>query len=1154
MRRLRLIITLAAIATFLSPVPYSHASNPACSPTISASAVLGYNEAIFTSVGTCDWNMTGISTILNLDMLGGGGGGGAGSWNGSSTGGGGGGGGAGGNFSATNISVTPGSSVTITVGAGGSAGTGASSSGTLGIAGGTGGSSSFGSYTIPGGVGGGRGSGDTGGDGGASGGQNTTGTFSNGYAGGTHYSYNGGGGGLFNQVGNSAYSNLAGSENQIGAVPSQTRWKRFFNSAGGASYNDGIWVLAPGGGGTSYNYGGAGQPNGGSTSNTPGDGRSNMGDGGGGGRGCPTSFSSCVNNAGSAGGSGRVEILFAWAVTAKASSLSFQLGQVSSGFLSQTTPGINGNLFYITSGNTLPSGLSLNSATGEISGTPTATMASTLFTFNVQDQYSYDSISTYITVTKALQTGLALTGGTLYNGDTGTLTATGGLGTGTLSYSTSNSSICQLGGTNNSLLTAKAGSGSCVITATKAGDSNYESGTATATFTLHKKSTGVTFSSSLNSPQPTNTAITLSATIPTAATGTITFTSNGSAISNCGTSGVVTVVSGSASCVWTPSSTTGTPFSLVASYSGDATYAVDSSTISNYAIYSPISLSYSNLSLALSAGGSASPTVSGGSGSYSGWTWSISKTSDASSVSGITISGGVVTVDASTAAGTYPMTVSTTDGAGTTQTATITITIARIAINLSYTDTSTTFGTAITIPVSVSGGFGSPSTWTWTMVKASDSSTVYQMSISGGVITVSNTTPGGTYAMVVSATDGAGTVKTAPITITVTKVYGTVTIRAANSSGTTVTGVTVNRQIQLMGSTGVGGGGTMVFYANGTAVCSFVSIYSGTGSCWWGVSDTSTASFNIYAVYSGDSSVYGGTSNTLTNFPVNAAIHVTYNDIHVSSGYSSTSAPTATGGTGAPNTWTWSMSQHFTGQQISGITINSSTGVVSVASNTANGTYAMDIYPTDPTNANTVATITIYVANQSTPNIVLWTNGETVTAGSPITGYFLLSIGGSIDTFTISPAAPAGMTFNTNTGVFSGSPTIGQSATTYTITGFNSMGSASATYVLVVTANNSGTTITIALSGGGTTAYMRTAVGIVATASQDGKVTFYWSNKAIPGCKGISTSSKSVTCSWKPSARGSAVLYAALKPNSGSYTSSRSANLNVGVGSRSGTR
>ena len=1154
MRRFRIAIVLAALATFLSPVPYSHASNPACSPTIAASAYSGYNEAIFTSVGTCDWNMTGIATILNLDMVGGGGGGGAGSWNGSSYGGGGGGGGAGGNFSATNISVTPGSTVTITVGAGGAAGSAAASAGTIGTSGGNGGSSSFGSYSIPGGYGGGRGSVDVGGDGGASGGSNTTGTFTSGYAGGSHYLFNGGGGGLFNQAGSPAYSSLAGSENQLGAVPSQTRWKRFFNNTGGANYADNIWVLAPGGGGTAYGYGGSGQPNGANVNNPATDGRANAGDGGGGGRGCPTSYSTCANNAGSAGGTGRVEILFAWAAINQASTMSFQLGQSSSQFVANITPGINGNNVYITNAATLPAGLTLNSSTGEISGTPTATMASTLFSFNAQDQYSYTSINVYITVTKALQTTLALSGGTLYNGDTRTLTATGALGTGTLSYTTSNSSICQLSGSNNSTLTATAGSGSCVITATKASDSSYESGTATATFNLIKKTTGLVFTKNLNSPQPTNTSITLTATVPTQATGTITFTSNGSPISNCGSSGVVTVSSGVATCSWTPASTTGTPFSLVASYSGDSTYATDSSTISNFSIYSPISLSYSNLSLALSAGGTASPTVSGGSGSYSGWSWSIAKTSDSSSVSGITISGGVVTVDVSTAAGTYPMTVTTTDGAGTTQTATITITVSRIAINLSYTDTSTSFGTALTIPATVSGGVGSPSTWTWSIVKASDSSTVYTMSISGGTITVSNTTAGGTYAMIVTATDGAGTIKTAPITITVNKVYGTITIRAANISGTTVYGVTVNRQVQLMGSTGVGGGGTMTFFANGVAVCSNVYLYSGTGSCWWGVSDTTTASFNIYATYTGDSSVYGGTSNTLTNFPVAAAIRATYNDIHVSNGYSASSSPTVSGGTGAVSTWSWSMSQHTTGQQIAGITINASTGVVTVASNTANGTYAMDIYPTDPTNANTVTTLNIYVANLSTPTIVLWNNSETVSAGSPIIGYFLLSTGGSIDTFTISPAAPTGMTFNTSTGVFSGTPTNAQSATTYTITGFNSMGSASATYVLTVTANNSGTTITIALVGGGTSAYMRTPVGIVATSSQDGKVTFYWANKPIPGCKSIGTSSKTVTCTWKPSAHGSAVLYAALKPNSGSYTASRSANLNVGVGLRSGNR
>ena len=1224
MRRFRIAIVLAALATFLSPVPYSHASNPACNPTVVTTnySSQNYRAYKFTSTTVCDWTMpSNAGAIAFVEIVGGGGGGGAGSFSNSSPYGGGGGGGGGGQVlfqTSANFTIGAGATLTIAVGTGGAGGT----PGAIGATGGSGASgssttitpSSGTTITAAGGSGGTGGSTSTGGTGGSSTGRTYNANSIGLQSGGAQNSGNGGGGATSLGSGTDAFSTQRGG-------------------GGSASLLDVN---------SSSSYGGSSAS---ISSYTPYAGAANTGSGGDGGNGIHAS-SATANVSGATGGSGFVMIGFYFGVASIHSSDVFTVGVPVNTQFAVLTAGVGTTTLSLTTGS-WPAGLSYDQTTATLTGTPTTAQTSTPYSLQSNDNSAGPYQPNYsITINKGTQTALSLSSGSMILGDTITLIATGGSGTGAITYSTSDGTACPISGVGSNILTAASGSGTCTITATKAGDSNWNSTSTTATFTLSKTAPHLTLTSA-SSLSPTNSAILLSSTVTSGATGTVTFKANGTAISGCGSSGTVTISTGAATCSWSPSSAAGSPYTITALYSGDSSYNADTATVSNIIIYAPISLSYSNITTTLGTGATAAPTVSGGNGATSSWTWTVLKASDSSTVSGITAPNGTVTVSASMTPGTYSMIVTATDTQGIVKTAPITITssrigvslsyssitstygtlttaspavsggvgstsswswavvqrsdsstitgvtisstgmisidsttasgnyvlavtgtdtvgtaqtvfvnlsVNRIAINLSYTDTSTSFGTALTIPATVSGGVGSPSTWTWSIVKASDSSTVYTMSISGGTITVSNTTAGGTYAMIVTATDGAGTIKTAPITITVNKVYGTITIRAANISGTTVYGVTVNRQVQLMGSTGVGGGGTMTFFANGVAVCSNVYLYSGTGSCWWGVSDTTTASFNIYATYTGDSSVYGGTSNTLTNFPVAAAIRATYNDIHVSNGYSASSSPTVSGGTGAVSTWSWSMSQHTTGQQIAGITINASTGVVTVASNTANGTYAMDIYPTDPTNANTVTTLNIYVANLSTPTIVLWNNSETVSAGSPIIGYFLLSTGGSIDTFTISPAAPTGMTFNTNTGVFSGTPTNAQSATTYTITGFNSMGSASATYVLTVTANNSGTTITIALVGGGTSAYMRTPVGIVATSSQDGKVTFYWANKPIPGCKSIGTSSKTVTCTWKPSAHGSAVLYAALKPNSGSYTASRSANLNVGVGLRSGNR
>jgi len=91
-------------------------------------------------------------------------------------------------------------------------------------------------------------------------------------------------------------------------------------------------------------------------------------------------------------------------------------------------------------------------------------------------------------------------------------------------------------------------------------------------------------------------------------------------------------------------------------------------------------------------------------------------------------------------------------------------------------------------------------------------------------------------------------------------------------------------------------------------------------------------------------------------------------------------------------------------------------------------------------------------AARTTPVFTLSSTSETLTARTTaISGYTISSTGGSIASYSISPAVPAGLAFNTSTGLLSGTPTETRAATTYTITGSNSYGSATATFRLRVT-------------------------------------------------------------------------------------------------------
>ena len=69
-------------------------------------------------------------------------------------------------------------------------------------------------------------------------------------------------------------------------------------------------------------------------------------------------------------------------------------------------------------------------------------------------------------------------------GASGPLAITGGLGTGALTYSSSNTAVCSVSNVTDTL--SAVGVGSCIITATKAGDSSYNADSDTFSLTVNK--------------------------------------------------------------------------------------------------------------------------------------------------------------------------------------------------------------------------------------------------------------------------------------------------------------------------------------------------------------------------------------------------------------------------------------------------------------------------------------------------------------------------------------------------------------------------------------------------------------------------------------------------------------------------------------------
>ena len=138
------------------------------------------------------------------------------------------------------------------------------------------------------------------------------------------------------------------------------------------------------------------------------------------------------------------------------------------------------SLNYSVANGTLPTGLTLNSNTGAITGTPSLTGTSAI-TISVTDANgaTVSTSSFTITINKANQSALSITSTSGLVGSALTLTTSGGSTAGTITFAVSNGTAtgCQI--ISGSLSTSTGGS--CLVTATMAGDNNYNAISSTQT-------------------------------------------------------------------------------------------------------------------------------------------------------------------------------------------------------------------------------------------------------------------------------------------------------------------------------------------------------------------------------------------------------------------------------------------------------------------------------------------------------------------------------------------------------------------------------------------------------------------------------------------------------------------------------------------------
>jgi len=339
-----------------------------------------------------------VGFASNVDyLIVGGGGGGGGALYGS------GGGGGGGVRKFTGVTLTSGT-YAVVVGNGGAVATNGSDSsfnGVTSIGGGHGAYYTFADQTSGGSGGGGRGAGPTNG---------AAGTAGQGYAGGNGSStgltfYSGGGGGGATAVGGNGLGGSFAGAGGEGLADSISGTSKVYGSGGGGGYDD------------------AGQAAGGTNAGTGADGftdatvpLANFGGGGGGGS---------INNAGSAGAKGVVIIRYSGSQVATGGTITSSGGYTIHTFTSSGTFTLNNTAPVISSATTasaaqgqstsytitasnsptsfaatsLPAGLSVNTTTGVISGTPTGSTGTTNSTITATNASGSDSKTLVWTIT-----------------------------------------------------------------------------------------------------------------------------------------------------------------------------------------------------------------------------------------------------------------------------------------------------------------------------------------------------------------------------------------------------------------------------------------------------------------------------------------------------------------------------------------------------------------------------------------------------------------------------------------------------------------------------------------------------------------------------------------------------------------------------------
>lgn len=641
-------------------------------------------------------------------------------------------------------------------------------------------------------------------------------------------------------------------------------------------------------------------------------------------------------------------------------------GQVGSSYTATiaVSGGISPYTWNVTSGN-LPTGLNIGSSTGTISGTPTAS-GNYAFTLQVTDSGTPTALtaSGQFSISIAAAPPIVFSTTSLANGVIGTaysatIAATGGAGT--LTYKVTTGSLP----TGLSLSSAGAITG----TPTATGKASF---TVTAS-DAYGDSAPANLSITINYPQLTITTTSL----PVGYVGTVypSTTLAASGGSNTGYTWVWAAATGSSLppglSLSSAGAVTGTP-TAAGAHSVVVTVTDSASNTASATLSLTVDPAVSVTTTSLPTGyvrsvySSTTLAATGGAGSPYTWTWAGATGS--SLPAGLNLSSAGVISGTPSTAGAYSVTVTAKDSAGNSGSTTLTILI-DAGITIATTPAPPSGYQQSAYPAfnfSATGGAGAPYTWSW--AAASGSATPPGLSLDPATGLIFGTpSAGGTYNVVVTATDSAKNTGQATFSIVIESSIAISTISP-------LPGATLNVAYSQK-LTATGGSGTYTWSTTGTDTLSTVGLSFVAGVVAGTPNATGTATFTAVVTDTQSHTAQATFSVTVSN-----ALTITTTSLPpgtVGSAYSQTL--TAAGGTGTGYTWSATSSNLST----YGLSL-STTGVVSgTPTGTGIASFTANVKDSGNNTATQSLTITIYsTLSQNATNLSLTATTSVAYSGS----------------------------------------------------------------------------------------------------------------------------------------------------------------------------